>query len=607
MLKQTVKNLPNSPGIYQYFDANNKLLYIGKAKSLKNRVKSYFRFEGEIAPALNLSLRIHKMISEAVRLEYMVLQSEHDALILENSLIKQLKPKYNILLRDDKTYPYIYINLAEDFPRFEITRKIVKGSKIKYFGPFSSSSRAILDSLYLIFPLVQKKACIKGKKACLFYQINRCKAPCENKISKEDYLQIVQNAFKAINDRKFMLKELEEKMYEASKILNFEEASRLRDMQESIKNTLHVSQIDIAKLEDFDIFSVYIQERTACALRLFIREGKVVSSTHSILHSNDGFDKDELYERLLFEYYAPQMPYLAKNILIADEIKNKEAIEIALKQKCNHNFNIQAPKIGDKKNLCDLALLNAKELIFVDKNRSKLSLLDSLQSLFELEALPQNIEVFDNSHLSGQATVGAMIVCANEKFIKSKYRHYHLHEKDEYGQMRELLTQRALRFEKDSPPELWILDGGETLRKLAEDIVQSIGANIDIIAIAKEKVDAKANRSKGSANDILYSKNGKFFLLTSDVRLQFVQRLRDEAHRFAISFHRKVRDKKTKNSSSFKLAGLSDAIIKKLIGYYGSFEATKEADIETLNKLFSSTMAKKVLEVMNNLKKENNA
>jgi excinuclease ABC subunit C len=597
-LLNAIKNLPDSSGIYQYFDENNRLLYIGKAKSLKKRVKSYFRFEDGLSPAPNLSLRIRKMISETNRLEYLLVESEHDALILENSLIKQLKPKYNILLRDDKTYPYIYINLAQDFPRFEVTRKLIKGSHIKYFGPFSSSHKAILEALYLLLPLVQKKGCLRDKKACLFYQIGKCLAPCEAKISKEEYMRIVQNAMELINDKKQMIKHLGAKMMQASEMLNFEEASRLRDMQISIKNSMYVSQIDLAKLEDFDIFAVYIENKNACALRLFIREGKVTSSTHTILNSTNGFDTEELYERLLFEYYTPDIPYLAKNILLADELANKETIVQALKERCNHNFNIQNPKIGDKKALCDLAVRNAKELLLLNKSETKTTLVESLQSLLDLNNPPFTIEVFDNSHLMGAACVGAMITCENGRFVKQRYRHYHLHAKDEYSQMKELLSERAKRFDKEPAPDLWLIDGGETLRNLAEDILQSVGANVDTAAIAKEKIDAKAHRAKGNANDIIYTKKGKLNLSASDERLQFLQRLRDEAHRFAITFHRKTRQKLSSENSALKAAGLNDGIIKKLIDYFGTYEMARNADKKTIYELFPKNTAKKIFEAI---------
>jgi len=209
---QKLKNLPDTPGVYQFFDEKGRLLYVGKAKSLKNRVKSYFRFSPEFLPSPTLGQRIHKMISEAQNLEYIVLNAESDALVLENSLIKQLKPKYNILLRDDKTYPYIFVDLAEKYPRFEITRRVIKGKNVKYFGPFVSGSRELLDALYENYRLVQKASCLKGKKACLFYQIDKCLAPCEFDVDEAAYKKMVDEAMGAINDTKGLLKKLEAKM-----------------------------------------------------------------------------------------------------------------------------------------------------------------------------------------------------------------------------------------------------------------------------------------------------------------------------------------------------------------------------------------------------------
>ncbi|MDR0467605.1 MAG: excinuclease ABC subunit UvrC, partial [Campylobacteraceae bacterium] len=461
------------------------------------------------------------------------------------------------------------------------------------------------DAIYMIFPLVQKNGCLKEKKACLFYQINRCLAPCEKKISQDDYLKIVNSAISLINDRKQIVKLLEDKMDKAAKLLNFEEAGHLRDMQISIKNTLYTNQIDIAKLEDFDIFAVYFEENIACGLRLFMRDGKVVSSTHTIINSQNGFDKDELYIRLLFEYYTLETPHLAKNILIADSIDDIKDIEIALSKKCNFKFHLQHPKIGEKKHLCELAIKNAKELIKQEKNRKNINILNAIYELCELENRPFAIEIFDNSHIGGEANVGAQVVWENDKFIKSRYRHCHLNANSEYLQMKELLINRSIRFEKEAAPELWLIDGGETLRKLAEDIIESSGANVDVIAIAKEKIDAKAHRAKGGAKDIIYTKKGKIVLATTDERLQFLQYLRDEAHRFAISFHRKTKRKMVTQSSHLKSAGLSDGVIKKLLDFYGSFEEIKKADTTTLNKLFSKQIANKISDIINTILKNN--
>jgi len=221
MLKSKIASLPDSPGVYQYFDKNGRLLYIGKAKSLKKRIKSYFRFTPSLHPAPNLTPRIYKMVSEVENIEYIIVGSENDALILENSLIKQLKPKYNILLRDDKTYPYIYIDFDEPFPRPKITRKVIKGKNIRYFGPFPTAAKDILESLYELFPLVQKESCLKGKKACLFYQLKKCLAPCEGKITPQNYRAILNEAIEHIHDKKRLIAKLEKRMEKLAKNMRF--------------------------------------------------------------------------------------------------------------------------------------------------------------------------------------------------------------------------------------------------------------------------------------------------------------------------------------------------------------------------------------------------
>ena len=591
MLEETLKNLPQTPGVYQFFDTTGKLLYIGKAKVLKNRVRSYFRFMPELGPATNLSLRIAKMITETARLEYLIVNSEHDAFILENSLIKQLKPKYNILMRDDKTYPYIYINLDDPYPRFEITRKVIKGKNIRYFGPFSSGAKDLFNALYLLFPLVQKKGCDQGKKACLFHQIHRCHAPCEGKISRKDYLHIVHEAMELIHKRKRLLDALHVKMMTYASNENYEEAASMRDMIQGIEAIEQITHSDLAKLEDFDLFALHVEQNIACGISLFIREGKIVSSSHNIVHSSTGFDQESLYRQMLLRVYSLDAPLVAKSIITAHPLEEAQTLSDLLSERHQTKIKIKHPIRGEKKHLCDLALTNAKELISKHQQSSSASLLQTIQTYFNLMRFPETIEVFDNSHLGGSAAVGAIVTWEEEGFNKEKYRHYHLESKDEYAQMKELLTQRALRFEKEGVPDLWVIDGGETLLELAHGILESVGVTIDVIAIAKEKIEAKAHRAKGSAKDKLHTKERSYNLPTNDKKLQFFQRLRDEAHRFAINFHRKTKRKEDKHFSILKQQGLSDAKIKKLLLYYGTFEAIHQATYNDIKTLIGKTGA----------------
>ncbi len=588
-LLETIRDLPDQPGVYHYFDANDRLLYIGKAKSLKKRVKSYFSFTPTLSGAHNLSPRIAKMIAEAVRLEYLIVESEHDALILENALIKQLRPKYNILLRDDKTYPYIYIDLSQPFPRFEITRKVVEGKNIKYYGPFSTGAKDILDSLYELFPLVQKASCLKGKKRCLFYQIKRCLAPCEGLVTQEEYAKIVQEAMQLLYKKTQLIKKLEEKMFHYAQELLFEEAQRIKERIIRIQQSQTVTPIDLANLSEYDLFAVAIKDQKACVVKIFIREGRIVSSAHSIFRSDTGFDQDELYLRILLDHYQ-KSALGAKEILLYDRFDEQESVEKLLSERFGKRVKISTPQRGEKRNVVKLAYTNALEHLKNDQEDGTYGLLKELKTMLNLHTIPYTIEGYDNSHLQGEATVGAMIKWQNG-FIKNGYRRYHLQAKDEYAQMREMLTRRIERFDEQSPPDLMVIDGGATLLKLAKKIVKESGANVDIVAIAKEKRDFKANRSKGKAHDIIYFDEVSLKLSPDDKRLQFLQRIRDESHRFAISFHRKQKRKEDQAVSLLAKKGVGHATVRKLLNYFESFENIENASFEELKEVVGFKLA----------------
>ncbi|PUE66782.1 excinuclease ABC subunit UvrC [Arcobacter lacus] len=613
-LQEKLQQLPNDSGVYQYFDKDGHLLYIGKAKVLKNRVKSYFKFTPKLLPADKLSPRIYKMISEVESCEWIVVPNEHDALILENSLIKQLKPKYNILLRDDKTYPYIFIDYNDDFPRLEITRKIQKSKNIKYFGPYSTGARDMLDSIYEIVPLVQKKSCVKGKKACLFHQIQKCFAPCENKISKEEYAKIIENALKYIYNKTKLISKLNEKMLQYSNDFRFEEAMTLRDRIKTIEKSQIKTGIDLATNEDIDVFAITTNNKKAVIVRMFLRDGKLTSSSHDFLKIDNftqefDFDYEEAYKRAIINYYDNEIPLLPKEILLGHELEEITEIEEFLYTRFNKKIKIINPKKDKKKDIVQIAFNNCEELLRLESSKNQTSIYEDLKELFNLQTLPYIIESFDNSHMMGQATVGAMIVW-NEtlnSFDKKAFRHYNLESKDEYSQMREMLIRRVESFEKNPAPDLWIIDGGETLLKLAYDIVQSVGVNLDIIAIAKEKLDAKAHRAKGAAKDIIHYKNiagefKNFNLQTSDKRLQFVQKQRDEAHRFAITFHKKQKRAQDKQISLLQIKGIGEAKIKKLLLYFGEFEKIRKASLNELKTVLNEKDANTISDYFTNFK-----
>lgn len=595
-LLEILKKLPNQSGVYHYFDSEGRLLYVGKAKNLKNRVKSYFRFTPKLSVAPNLSARIAQMVSQIAFMRYIVVENENDALILENSFIKQLKPKYNILLRDDKTYPYLCVDMSVDFPRIVLTRKILKSSNIRYFGPYSSGARDLLDSLYEVFTLAQKESCLKGKKACLFYQIKRCLAPCEGKVSKEAYQEILQKALECIHNPKKILSILEKKMEFLSENLRFEEAMVLRDRISKIKQINPLSSVDFARVEDLDIFALESEGNRGVLVKFFVREGRVVSSATNVIKSQYEINFEEVYTQSLINYYSKTLPIKPKQVLIPYDFGEKrEELESFLAKQLGKKIPIHFPKSGDKKKLCDLALQNARETLKINVTNEE-ALLLALKELFSLQSIPYKIEIFDTSHHRGKQCVGAMVVY-EEGFIKESYRHYLLEGSDEYSQMREMLERRIADFSTDSPPDLWVLDGGIGQINLAKDLLNSAGVNLEVIGIAKEKLDAKAHRAKGSALDILRDeKRQEYRLSSSDKRLQFLQKLRDEAHRFAITFHQKQKQKTMQQSKVLEIKGVGKATQKRLLSYFGSFEAIKEASLEELEKVLSKNLAKSVYE-----------
>lgn len=595
-LAATLKKLPNKSGVYHYFDSEGRLLYIGKAKNLKNRIKSYFRFTPSLSVAPNLSARISQMVSQIASMRYIVVENENDALILENSLIKQLKPKYNILLRDDKTYPYLCVDISEDYPRILLTRKVFKSQSIHYFGPYSSGGRDLLDSLYETFPLVQKESCLKGKKACLFYQIKRCLAPCEGKISKEDYRKILEQALECIQNPKKILAILDKKMQFLSENLRFEEAMVLRDRIAKIRQISPLSGVDFARMEDLDIFALEIEGNKGVLVKFFVRGGRVVSSASNVIKSQYELNIEEIYTQSLINYYSGEILIKPKQILIPYDLKEKkDELEQFLYQKLHKKIPIHCPKSGDKKQLCNLALKNAKESLNLNLTASEEILLD-IQKLFGLQNMPYRIEIFDTSHHRGKQCVGAMVVY-DERFIKESYRHYLLEGSDEYSQMKEMLQRRIEKFKEEVPPDLWVLDGGVGQINLAKDLLNSAGVNLEVVGISKEKLDSKAHRAKGAALDILRDEKGQEYRLkSSDKRLQFLQKLRDEAHRFAITFHQKQKQKTMQQSKVLEVKGVGKAIQKRLLAYFGSFEGIKKASLDELEKVLSKKLAKSVYE-----------
>ncbi|WP_415407493.1 excinuclease ABC subunit UvrC [Sulfurovum sp. CS9] len=582
-MQSVVQNLPSSAGVYQYFDITGKLLYVGKAKNLKNRVKSYWRSTPEFTPNPTQSPRIIKMLLEADKLEYIVVETEEDALILENSLIKQLKPKYNILLRDDKTYPYIYIDESQEYPRFEITRKVIKGKDITYYGPFPTGGKALLDALYEVYPLVQKKSCLREGKACLFYQIKKCLAPCEGKVTPEEYGEIVTQAKTSIVKRKKLINTLEEKMTSLAMQERYEEAGSMRDTIQAISSLTISSNIDLANQMNLDIFAIQNGDERGVIVKLFMRDGKIISSAYSYFRHTHIFDENEAYKQALLEFYTIDTPNVSKQILTAQPFEDSQQVAQTLSTRFDKKIEILTPQRGSKAKLIALAIQNCKELLRTKQSDTVME--QKIADLFDLTVIPYRIETFDNSHLMGVATVGGMVVWDEAKWDKSTYRRYTLHERDEYGQMKEMLSRRIADFKEHPAPDLWILDGGQANLNLALQLLKEENVNLDVIAIAKEKLDAKAHRAKGAAKDLIYTVNGRIELKPNDKRLHWIQRQRDEAHRYAITYHQNKKRKEDTQVSLLNKKGIGKATVKKLIDYFGTFEAIESASREDIERV----------------------
>ncbi|MDX1296067.1 MAG: excinuclease ABC subunit UvrC, partial [Sulfurimonadaceae bacterium] len=473
-----------------------------------------------------------------------------------------------------------------------ITRKVIEGKEIRYFGPYSVGARDILDAVYELCRLVQKKGCLRAGKACLYYQLEKCLAPCEFPVSKEAYREIIDEAVHYIENKKLLIGKLKEKMAFYAEMMRFEEAAQLRDRIERIEKSELLSQIDLATKENYDIFSVVHDDKRAAIVRLFMRHGKIVSSSHDFINLNEGVDLDEAYERTLLEFYGHEKPPVIAPILLSDDFEARSLVTEHLSQLFKKRAQLHVPQRGIKKKLVELARTNARQLLEQPVKEKNSELPTALKELCDLERLPLRIETFDNSHIAGQAPVGAMVAFENGSFDKKGYRHYHLESRDEYTQMRETLSRRIEGFETNPPPDLWIIDGGTTLLQLAADLLESHGTFLDVIAISKEKIDAKAHRAKGGALDQIHTLMQTLKLDKNDKRLLWVQRQRDEAHRFAITFHKKTKLKLDQESQLLSAKGISQAKVKKLLNHFGTFEQLRKCSEEEIALVLNRRDAK---------------
>lgn len=594
---EELKKLPNSPGVYLMHDEADTIIYVGKAVNLHNRVRSYFR------KIVGRGPQIDKMVQQIARFEYIVTDSELEALVLENNLIKEYSPKYNTMLKDDKTYPYIKVTVGEDYPRIFFSREMKK-DKSKYFGPYTSAA-AVKDTIDLINKLYQLKTCnrklprdIGLERPCLNYHIKQCAAPCQGYISKEDYRARVGQALDFLNGNyKPLLKELEEKMDQASKNLEFEDAIRYRDLYNSVKSVAQKQKITDSDGEDKDILALAKDDADAVVQVFFVRDGKLIGREHFYMTHVQGCGTAQILLDFVKQFYAGT-PFIPRELMLQEEIGDIEILEKWLSGRKGSRVRIRVPKKGAKEKLVELAAQNAHLVLSQDKERMKreegrtIGAVKEIASLLGLEHVSR-MEAYDISNISGFANVGSMVVFEKGKAKRSDYRKFRIQSvsgPDDYACMKEVLTRRFLhgmeekeelnRKEIDQAfgsftkfPDLLLMDGGRGQVNIALQVLEELRLNIPVCGMVKDD----NHRTRG-----LYYQNVEIPIDTHSEGFKLITRIQDEAHRFAIEYHRSLRSKAQVKSMLDEIPGVGPARRKALMKHFGSINEIKEATVEQL-------------------------
>ena len=596
-IQEELKNLPGKPGVYIMYDKKDTIIYVGKAIILRNRVRSYFR------ESANHSLKIARMVSQIERFEYIVTDSELEALVLENNLIKEHRPKYNTMLKDDKTYPYIKVTLGEVYPRVLFARK----DKSKYFGPYSSAG-AVKDSIDLINKLYKLRTCnrnlpkdCKKERPCLDYYIHQCDAPCQDYISAEEYQKNVKEALEFLNGKyEKILNELQHKMEEASEKMEFEEAIRYRDLYQSVTQIAQKQKITDTEGEDKDIVALDLDERDAVVQVFFIRGGKLIGREHFYMTNVSENNKKEILTSFVKQFYAGT-PYIPKEIHIQYEIEEEPLISQWLSQKKGSKVTLKVPKKGTKEKLVDLAAKNAAMVLSRDRERMKreegrtIGAVKEIAALLELPQL-QRMEAFDISNTNGFENVGSMVVYEKGKPKKSDYRKFKIKSvqgPDDYGCMKEVLTRRFLHGMEEKKelkeknidesygsftkfPDLLLMDGGKGQVNIAVQVLKELKLTIPVCGMVKDD----NHRTRG-----LYYNNQEIPIEKDSQGFKLITRIQDEAHRFAIEYHRSLRSSNQVHSVLDEIPGIGPARRKALMKAYKNLADIKEAKVEELMEI----------------------
>ena len=612
-IEEELKKLPSLPGVYIMHDKHDAIIYVGKAISLKNRVRQYFQ------KSRNLGIKKEQMVEQIERFEYIVTDSELEALVLESNLIKEHKPKYNTMLKDDKNYPFIKVTTGEEFPRI-MTARSMKKDKSKYFGPYTSAG-AVKDVIELTRKLYHLRTCsrvlprdIGKERPCLYYHIKQCYGPCQGYVSKEAYREQVDALLEFLNgNHKNVLKDLEEKMYQASEEMRFEDAAQYRDLIQSVERIGEKQKITDHPGEDKDIIALAEEGLDAVVQVFFVRDGKLIGRDHFYMKTVPGDTRSMILSSFLKQFYAGT-PFIPREIMIQDEIEDQDLIAQWLETRKGKKVRIVVPKKGTKEKLVELAYQNAKLVLRQDKERIKreegrtIGAVKEISQLLGMENI-NRIEAFDISNISGFQSVGSMIVYEKGKPKRSDYRKFRIKSvkgPNDYASMEEVLTRRFVhgmneqeergnqQLEQDYGsftrfPDLIMMDGGRGQVNIALEVLAKLNLEIPVCGMVKDD----KHRTRG-----LYFHNQEIPISRDSEGFKLITRIQDEAHRFAIEYHRSLRSKGQVHSILDDIPGIGPARRKALMKHYKGLEGIKEASVEELSQIESMNekAAKQVFE-----------
>ena len=601
-IEEELKKLPSKPGVYLMHDDKDAIIYVGKAISLKNRVRQYFQ------SSRNKGVKIEQMVTHIARFEYIITDSELEALVLECNLIKEHRPKYNTMLMDDKTYPFIKVTVQEDFPRILFARQMYK-DKAKYYGPYTSAG-AVKDTIDLIHKLYGIRTCNKqlpkmqGKeRPCLNYHIHQCPAPCQGYISKEEYAKSVKKVLTFLNgDYAPILKELEEKMLAASEEMEFEKAIEYRELLNSVTKIAQKQKITSSDMEDKDVIAMSVDQHDAVVQVFFIRDGRLIGRDHFCLRIANGDSRPDVLSAFIKQFYAGT-PYIPREIMLQYEIEDAALIEEWLSGRKGQKVHIQVPKKGQKEKLVELAKKNADMVLMQDRERIRreegrtIGAMKEIAKLLELPKL-ERVEAYDISNISGFQTVGSMVVFEKGRPKRSDYRKFRIRGvqgADDYASMEEVLTRRLSHYE--NYPDLIMMDGGRGQVNIALKVMEQLNIEVPVCGMVKDD----KHRTRG-----IYFHNIELPIDRDSEGFRLVTRIQDEAHRFAIEYHRSLRSREQVHSVLDDIPGIGPARRKALMKSFRTLEDIKSATEEELSEVegMNSRAARQVFEFFHIAKNE---